>query len=73
MALADAAGSAVRGPRDEVDMIGVRMFGATYRGRMKEAADLAAEFPGARWMRLSRPQSAGNGICSLRSAKRWSG
>ena len=63
-ALAEQQVSAVAGRRDEVDMVAIRMFGATYRGRMNEAADLAADFQ-ARALALSRPQSAGNGILQL--------
>ena len=47
-ALADQQASAVQGRRDEVDMVAIRMFAATYRGRMKEAAELAGRLPGAR-------------------------
>ena len=42
-ALADAQVAAVRGRRDESVMLGIRMYAATYRGRLKEASDLAAE------------------------------
>jgi tetratricopeptide (TPR) repeat protein len=56
--------AAVAGRRDEVDMVAIRMFGATYRGRMNEAADLAADFQ-ARALALSRPQSAGSGVLQL--------
>ena len=45
-------------------MVAIRMFAATYRGRMKEAAELAADFQ-ARALALSRPQSAGSGIMQL--------
>jgi tetratricopeptide (TPR) repeat protein len=50
--------AAVRGRRDEVDMVGIRMFGATYRGRFKEAAELAEEYQ-ARMAALSRSPQAG--------------
>ena len=63
-ALAEQQTSAVAGRRDEVDMVAIRMFAATYRGRMNEAADLAADFQ-ARALALSRPQAAGNGILQL--------
>ncbi|HTH24080.1 MAG TPA: protein kinase [Vicinamibacterales bacterium] len=63
-ALADQQVSAVEGRRDEVDMVAIRMFAATYRGRMKEAAQLATDFQ-ARALALSRPQAAGNGIMQL--------
>ena len=64
MALAEQQTLAVAGRRDEVEMVAIRMFAATYRGRMKEAADLAADFQ-ARALALSRPQAAGNGIMQL--------
>ena len=63
-ALAEQQVSAVAGRRDEVDMVAIRILAATYRGRMKEAADLAADFQ-ARALALSRPQAAGNGIMQL--------
>ena len=63
-ALADQQVSAVAGRRDEVDMVAIRMFAATYHGRMKEAADLAADFQ-ARALALSRPRAAGSGILQL--------
>ena len=63
-ALAEQQALAVAGRRDEVDMVAIRMFAATYRGRMKEASDLAAAFQ-ARALALSRPQAAGNGIMQL--------
>jgi eukaryotic-like serine/threonine-protein kinase len=63
-ALAEQQVSAVAGRRDEVDMVAIRMFAATYHGRMKEAADLAADFQ-ARALALSRPRAAGNGILQL--------
>ncbi len=64
LALADQQAAAVQGRRDEVDMIGIRMFGATYRGRMREAGELAADFQ-TRALALSRPQAASNGIMQL--------
>jgi len=63
-ALAEKQVSAVAGRRDEVDMVAIRMFAATYHGRMKEADDLAADFQ-ARALALSRPQAASNGILQL--------
>ena len=63
-ALAEQQALAVAGRRDEVDMVAIRMFAATYRGRMKEASDLAAEFQ-ARQLALSRPRAAGNGLMQL--------
>ncbi|MBY0495884.1 MAG: protein kinase [Cyanobacteria bacterium] len=62
--LADQQAAAVQGRRDEVDMIGIRMFAATYRGRMKEAAVLAEDYQ-ARALALSRPQSASNAVMQL--------
>jgi hypothetical protein len=62
--LVDQQVSAVQGRRDEVDMVAIRMFAATYRGHMKEAAELATDFQ-ARALALSRPQAAGNGIMQL--------
>ncbi len=63
-AVADAQAAAVRGRRDEVDMIAIRMFAATYRGRMKEAGELAADLQ-ARALALSRGPSAGNAMMQL--------
>ena len=63
-ALADQQALAVQGRRDEIDMVGIRMFAATYRGRMKEAAELAVDFQ-ARALALSRPQAAGNAALQL--------
>jgi serine/threonine protein kinase/tetratricopeptide (TPR) repeat protein len=63
-ALADQQAAAVQGRRDELDMIGIRMFAATYRGRMKEASELAIDFQ-ARALALSRPQAAGNAALQL--------
>ena len=56
--------AAVRGRRDEIDMIGARMFAATYRGRFKEAAELAVDFQ-ARALALSRPRVAGTAMTEL--------
>ncbi len=64
VALADQQVSAVQGRRDEVDMIAMRMFAATYRGRMKEASELAAAFQG-RALALSRGQNAGSALMQL--------
>ena len=50
---------ATKGRRDELDMIGIRAFAATYRGRMKEAAELMTDYQ-ARAIALSRGQAAGN-------------
>jgi tetratricopeptide (TPR) repeat protein len=64
MALAEQQVSAVAGRRDEVDMFAIRMFAATYRGRMKEASELADDYQ-SRALALSRPQLAANGILQL--------
>ena len=64
MEFAEQQAAAVRGRRDEVDMIAIRMSAATYRGRFKEAAELANDFQ-ARNIALSRAQAAGNGIIQL--------
>jgi tetratricopeptide (TPR) repeat protein len=62
--LAEQQVSAARGRRDEVDMVGIRMFAATYRGRMKEAAELATDYQ-ARALALSRARAAGEGLMQL--------
>ena len=64
LALAEQQVAAVRGRRDEVDMIAGRMFAATYRGRMKEAAELATEFQ-ARMLALSRGPQAGQALMAI--------
>lgn len=56
--------AAVRGRRDEVEMIAIRMFAATYRGRMKEAGELATDLQ-ARALALSRGDTAGNAALQL--------
>lgn len=63
-ALADQQVAAVRGRRDEVDMVAIRMLAAAYRGRMKEAAELATDYQ-ARSVALSRATNAGNGLMQL--------
>jgi tetratricopeptide (TPR) repeat protein len=63
-ALADQQVSAARGRRDEVDMFGIRIFAAAYRGRMKEASELASEYQ-ARALALSRGQATGNVMMQL--------
>ena len=63
-ALAGEQASAVQGRRDEIDMIGIRMFAATYRGRMQEAGQLADDYQ-ARALALSRPQSASTAVMQL--------
>lgn len=62
--LADRQVAAVRGRRDEVDMTEARMFAAAYRGRMREAGDLAADFQ-AREIALSRSAAAGAAVIQL--------
>jgi tetratricopeptide (TPR) repeat protein len=64
LALADEQVAAVRGRRDEADMVGIRMFGAAHRGRFKEAAELAAEFQ-ARSLALSRGPRAGETLAGV--------
>ena len=63
-ALADQQAAAVQGRRDELDMIAIRMFAATYRGRMQEASQLADDYQ-ARALALSRPQAAANALMQL--------
>ncbi len=63
-ALAEQQVAAVRGRRDEVEMVGIRMIAATYRGRMKEAAELATDLQ-VRALALSRGQSIGNAVMQL--------
>lgn len=63
-ALAEQQVAAVRGRRDEVDMIAIRMFAAMYRGRMKEAAELATEYQ-ARALALSRGGQAGGRVMTV--------
>ncbi len=64
LALAEQQMAAVRGRRDEVDMTLARMSAATYRGRMKEAAELAVEFQ-ARMLALSRGPQAGQLLMTI--------
>jgi tetratricopeptide (TPR) repeat protein len=63
-ALADAQVAAMRGRREEVDLIASRMFGAAYRGRMNEAAELAVEVQ-ARAVAQSRGPQAGQALMTL--------
>jgi tetratricopeptide (TPR) repeat protein len=63
-ALAEQQVAAVRGRRDEADMTAARMFGAAYRGRMKEAAERAVEFQ-AQMVALSRGPAAGQALIGL--------
>ena len=62
--LAEEQIAAVRGRRDEVDMVAIRMYGAAYRGRFKEAGELAAEFQ-TRMAALSRSPQAGQHLMAL--------
>jgi tetratricopeptide (TPR) repeat protein len=62
--LAEEQVAAVRGRRDEVDMVTVRMFGAAYRGRFTEAAELAIEYQN-RMAALSRSPQAGQNLMAL--------
>ena len=62
-ALADAQVAAVRGKREEVDMLSVRISAALYRGRMKEAATQLDEWV-ARMDAASRRPQTGQRIMS---------
>src|SRR5688500_375457 len=64
MKLADEQVAAVRGRRDEVEMVTIRMFGAAYRGRFTEAAELAIEYQN-RMAALSRSPQAGQNLMAL--------
>jgi eukaryotic-like serine/threonine-protein kinase len=64
MKLAEEQVAAVRGRRDEVDMVTIRMFGAAYRGRFKESAELAIEVQN-RMAALSRGPQAGQNLMAL--------
>ena len=59
--LAEEQVGAVRGRRDEVDMMAARMFGATYRGRFAEAGELSIEYQN-RMAALSRGPQAGQNL-----------
>ncbi len=63
-ALADQQVAAVRGRRDEADMFAIRMYAAAYKGRIREASELASEYQ-ARALALSRAQAAGNAMMQL--------
>jgi tetratricopeptide (TPR) repeat protein len=63
-AYAEQQVAAVHGRRDEVDMIGIRLFAAMYRGRFKEASDLAADYQ-TRMVALSRATDSGATIMQL--------
>jgi serine/threonine protein kinase/Tfp pilus assembly protein PilF len=56
--------AAVRGRRDEIDMVAIRMFAATYLGKFKEANALAGDLQ-ARAIALSRPANAGNALMQV--------
>ena len=62
--LADEQVAAVRGRRDEVEMVAIRMFGAAYRGRFTEANELAIEYQN-RMAALSRSPQAGQNLITL--------
>jgi len=62
--LADGQVEALKGHRDEVNLIGVRMQASAYRGRMQEAARLATEWQ-TRMDALSRGQRTGEGLVAL--------
>ena len=62
--LADAQIAAMRGRREEVDLVSTRMNGAAYRGRMNEAAELAVDLQ-ARAVALSRGPQAGQSLMTL--------
>lgn len=64
MKMAEDQVAAVRGRRDEVEMVTIRMFGAAYRGRFKEAAELATEYQ-TRMAALSRNVQAGQNLMAL--------
>jgi serine/threonine protein kinase/tetratricopeptide (TPR) repeat protein len=64
MKLAEEQVAAVRGRRDEVEMVTIRMFGAAYRGRFTEAAELAIEYQN-RMAALSRSPQAGQNLMAL--------
>ena len=64
MKLAEEQVAAVRGRRDEVDMVAIRMFAAAYRGRFVEAAELAIEYQN-RMAALSRSPQAGQNLMAL--------
>jgi tetratricopeptide (TPR) repeat protein len=64
MKLAEEQVAAVRGRRDEVEMVAIRMYGAAYRGRFREASELAAEYQ-TRMAALSRSVQAGQNLMAL--------
>ena len=56
--------AAVRGRRDEIDMVAIRIAAALYFGRMKEADELASDLQ-ARALALSRPATGGSGVVQV--------
>jgi serine/threonine protein kinase/tetratricopeptide (TPR) repeat protein len=64
LTLAEEQVAAVRGRRDEVDMVAARMFGAAYRGRFTEAGELAIEYQN-RMAALSRGPQAGQNLMAV--------
>jgi tetratricopeptide (TPR) repeat protein len=63
-ALAEQQVTAVRGRRDEVEMTAIRMFAATYRGRMNEAGTLATDMQ-THAIALSRAKQAGTAVMEV--------
>lgn len=63
-ALADAQVAAVRGRRDEVDLLGTRVQAAMYLGRLAEASSLADEWQ-QRMTQASRKPQIGEGVATL--------
>ncbi len=64
LALAEAQVTATQGRRDEVDFLNVRILGALYRGRLKEAATVLDTWL-ARRDAASRRPATGEGIVNL--------
>jgi tetratricopeptide (TPR) repeat protein len=62
--LMDAQVAALRGTREEVDLLSMRATAAVYRGRMSEAAALVDEWV-ARMEAASRRPATGEGIAAL--------
>jgi tetratricopeptide (TPR) repeat protein len=62
--LMDAQAAALRGTREEVDLLSIRATAAAYRGRMGEAAVLVDEWV-ARMEAASRRPATGEGIAAL--------
>ena len=63
-AMMDAQTAAIRGKREEVDLLGVRIAAATYRGRMKEAATMLDDWV-ARMDAASRRPQTGQRIANV--------